>query len=278
MRVALPLVLLLALGACDRQQPGEPVSRSEIGGKALDTPSPAPSASEKPTPQRASACEAVEFEGVQLTHCVADPAKHRIRTALSPKDGAPYRSFAALAKALGSETSRVAFAMNGGMFDGEGKPIGYYVQNGERLHELNTAEGDGNFHMLPNGVFFGTGAKWRVMATPQFYATVGDRPKFGTQSGPMLVIDGKLHPEIQDDGPSIRIRNGVGVDAKGRAHFVISEMPLSFGKFARYFRDELKTPNALYLDGSVSALWDPAANRRDSGASIGPILLVEDKE
>jgi uncharacterized protein YigE (DUF2233 family) len=115
------------------------------------------------------------------------------------------------------------------------------------------------------------------MTADDFYAQVGDRPDFGTQSGPMLVVGGKLHPEITDDGPSRTIRNGVGVDSAGRAHFVISEGPVSFGKIARYFRDVLKTPNALYLDGGISALWDPAKGRRDSRAPIGPLLLVEEK-
>ena len=148
----------------------------------------------------------------------------------------------------------------------------------ERLKTLNTADGEGNFHMKPNGVFFGTGDKWEIRTTDDFLANVSDRPEFGTQSGPMLLIDGKVHPEITEDGPSRLIRNGVGVDEKGRAHFVISNAPLSFGKFARFFRDELKTPNALYLDGSVSALWNPATGRTDGGAAIGPILVVEKKE
>ena len=69
--------------------------------------------------------------------------------------------------------------------------------------------------------------------------------------------------------------NAVGVDAKGRAHFVISNAPLSFGKLARFYRDELGVKNALYLDGSVSQLWNPATDRIDSGAPIGPILVVE---
>ena len=93
----------------------------------------------------------------------------------------------------------------------------------------------------------------------------------------MLVIGGKLHPEITQDGPSRAIRNGVGVDAQGRAHFVISQTPMSFGKLARFYRDVLKTPNALYLDGSVSALWDPASGRMDGGVPIGPIIVVEAK-
>ena len=69
----------------------------------------------------------------------------------------------------------------------------------------------------------------------------------------------------------------VGVDSAGRAHFVLSEAPVSFGRFARYFRDEARTPNALYLDGSVSALWDPANRRRDESVPLGPLIVVTNK-
>jgi uncharacterized protein YigE (DUF2233 family) len=132
--------------------------------------------------------------------------------------------------------------------------------------------------LKPNGVFFGTDGAWRIMDTESFFAKIGDRPKFGTQSGPMLVIEGKLHPEIAEDGPSKGIRNAVGVDTIGKAHFVISETPVSFGVIARYFRDELKTPNALFLDGAISALWDPSAKRIDTNAALGPIIVVTSRE
>lgn len=263
--------LLVALGGCNQQAGGEAVTRIDLEnpGKSAAAAPPAP------TPSVASACSAVTFEDAQLTDCVANPARHTIGTVVAPKGGAPYRSFAALAKAVSTE--RIAFAVNAGMLDGEGKPIGYYVEDGNRLKELNRDDGAGNFHMKPNGVFFGSGGKWRVMAADAFFATVGDRPQFGTQSGPMLLVDGKLHPEVTDDGPSRTIRNGVGVDGAGRAHFVISEGPVSFGKLARYFRDVVKARDALYLDGSVSALWDPASGRMDARAPIGPMILVQEK-
>ena len=88
----------------------------------------------------------------------------------------------------------------------------------------------------------------------------------------------KVHPQISEDGPSKRIRNGVGVDRDGKAHFVIAASPVSFGQFARYFRDVAKTPNALYLDGTVSSLWDPARGRMDTRADLGPLVVVETKE
>jgi uncharacterized protein YigE (DUF2233 family) len=263
--------LSLSLGGCDPQAGGQPVTRVD-----LDNPGKAIAQSPSPTPTQtvASACTSVTFDEAQLTDCVADPARHTITTMLG---NPPYRGFKAFADAHPDQARSVAFAVNAGMFDDAGKPIGYYVKDGERGKELSRADGPGNFHMKPNGVFFGSGGKWRVLAADAFFAGVGDRPQFGTQSGPMLVVDGKLHPEITDDGPSKAIRNGVGVDGAGRAHFVISEGPVSFGVLARYFRDVVKASNALYLDGSVSALWDPASGRMDARAPIGPMLLVQDK-
>ena len=220
-------------------------------------------------------CEKTSFEDVPLTLCVADPKSDRIFTVLGPEQGAPYRSLGAYAASRRTDPQPVRFVMNAGMFDDDGQPIGYYVENGEKLKDLNRAKGPGNFHMLPNGVFFGAGNKWQVRASEDFYAAVDKRPDFGTQSGPMLVIDGALHPDIDPNGESLRIRNAVGVDAAGRALFVISDKPISFGKLARYYRDVLKVKNALFLDGTVSALWDPASGRLDEGFPIGPLIVVE---
>ena len=266
----------LVLTACGPEPAGQPVMRTEIGSGKADNIGPAEPAG--PVSPHPSACTSVTFENAGLIHCVADPAVHTISMVLGPQRGAPYRSLAKLAEAMAGDTASVAFAMNGGMFNGEGKPIGYYVENGERLKELSQTDGSGNFHLKPNGVFYGTKGKWQVKTSDEFYRTVGDRPQFGTQSGPMLLINGKLHPEITEDGPSRTLRNGVGVDSQGRAHFVISQGPVSFGKLARYYRDVLKTPNALYLDGSVSSLWDPASGRVDSAAPIGPLILVQNQE
>lgn len=248
------------------------MARVAVGGKNAAGASPSPSATI--ASQVESACRQVIFENTPLTDCIAIPERHRIATALAGPDG-NFRSLASFAE--GRDPKAIAFAVNAGMFDEAGDPIGYFVQGGERKKELNTAEGEGNFHMLPNGVFFGTGDSWQIRTGQDFLNNVGDRPDFGTQSGPMLVIDGKLHPEIRDDGPSRTIRNAVGVDDKGRAHFVISAAPVSFGKLARFYRDELRVKNALYLDGSVSQLWNPATERIDGGAPIGPILVVERK-
>lgn len=233
------------------------------------------------TVARESICEALVFEQSPFTHCTAQPGEHSIAMDLSPDSSdAAYRSLEALETGLGDNAKTVALAMNGGMFNAEGQPIGYYVEDGLRFTVLNQNEGPGNFHLLPNGVFFGETAEgpWRVWDTERFARQVDDRPHFATQSGPMLLINGDLHPAFDVDGVSKKTRNAVGVDAAGRAHFVISEAPVSFGKLARFYRDVLRVNNALFLDGSVSQMWDPAKGRMDSGPPIGPIIIVRDKD
>ncbi len=255
MRSAVVLALLGALAACEIRRDDGTISEPLI-----------------------SPCKAFVFEEVPLTVCTATPGEHRIRTDLAPPPGdTPFGSLAALRDSLsGVQRRRTIMAMNGGMFDDAGQPVGYYVEDARRLQTLNRNEGPGNFHLLPNGVFFGQpDGEWQVLSTDTFIHEVADRPYFATQSGPMLVIDGRLHPAIANDGESQLLRNAVGVDAHGRAHFVISEEPISFGKLARFYRDVLGTSNALFLDGSVSQLWDPANGRMDSGAALGPLIVVE---
>lgn len=282
--IAAVLASLALLASCSEQPAGEPAMRARLDGKPVETPAPvevaAPAQDAAPALADAvSTCRTAVFEEVSLTHCIADPAQHRIAMANAPTGAPPYGSLPAFAAT--QDASTIAFAMNGGAYGDDLKAIGYYVEGGDRLREFNREDAPegttSNFFMKPNGVFFGSQGIWRVLSTEAFYARISDRPQFGTQSGPMLVIDGKLHPAIQDNGPSRAVRNGVGVDGEGKAHFVISDAPISFGQLARFFRDDLKTPNALYLDGQVSALWDPARGRLDK-ARNGPIIVVTKRE
>jgi uncharacterized protein YigE (DUF2233 family) len=216
-----------------------------------------------------SACSQRLFEGSRFTVC--DPKNGSLQLFAASSLEKPIRSFAELQRKV--DASKVAFAMNAGMFDQFGRPIGMATVDRKSVHRVNTRDGYGNFHLKPNGVFMitcgGNAAVYKSDAIPQFRCA----PRLTTQSGPMLVIDGNLHPKLEPDGSSRLVRNGVGV-RNGKALFVISEDPVSLGKFARFFRDALKSPNALYFDGSVSSLWDPANGRQDSHAPLGPIIVA----
>lgn len=224
----------------------------------------------KPSKAPKSFCNEQVFQGSHFTVC--DNLSGGLRLFAAGKGETPVRSFAGLMREV--DADRVAFAMNAGMFDEQDRPIGYAVVDGREVHKLNLRDGPGNFHLKPNGVFIiGCGRVAAMVIPSEAVAELRCKPRFATQSGPMLVIDGKLHPKLQADGQSRLIRNGVGV-RDGKAVFVISESAVSLGKFARFFRDALKTPDALYFDGSVSSLWDPANGRQDSHTELGPIVVA----
>ena len=91
----------------------------------------------------------------------------------------------------------------------------------------------------------------------------------------MLVIDGQLHPRFLPDSTSKFVRNGVGTSADGKtAIFVKSENSVNFHEFARFFRDILKLPQALYFDGKISRLHATDLDRSDPGFWMGPIVGV----
>ncbi|HEY0014009.1 MAG TPA: phosphodiester glycosidase family protein [Allosphingosinicella sp.] len=227
-------------------------------------------------PEHAEAghCRAQVFEGSQFTICRYDARTHRIELA-SEGDAGPLRTFEALERHLGERSRHLAFAMNAGMYDEEGRPIGLHIEQGERLKRLNLRDGPGNFHMKPNGVFaVDEEGRASILTSDAFARRAPPRVMWATQSGPMLVVGGALHPRISPDGESRMVRNGVGVANPRTAFFVISDDPVSFGRFARLFRDVLKCRDALFFDGNVSSLWDPAAGRRDAHSEVGPMIFV----
>jgi len=278
--LACPLLLapLLLLSACNEPKAGEPVVTVSLGGEDQAEMVPGTSDGDAPVPVAASGpsvCSDTNFDSVAFTHCVADPENHVISAVYAPPgDSAAFGDLRAFSDVVNAR--EVAFAMNGGAFSDDLSARGYLVTSGTRISELDRESGDGNFYLKPNGVFFGTAGKWSVLTTDRFLSTVRDRPQFGTQSGPMLLVGGKLGDAISEDGNSRAVRNGVGVDADGKAHFVISNAPVSFGQLARFFRDEVGATDALFLDANSSALWDPANGRMDTGRT-GPILVVTKK-
>jgi uncharacterized protein YigE (DUF2233 family) len=215
-------------------------------------------------------CSAVQHEGRGYAVCEVTPADD-LRLFHSGPDGL-YGSFAAINAALEPQGLTLGFAMNAGMYAPGRAPLGLYIEEGVEKTPIVTAAGPGNFGMRPNGVFCATASGFAVVESRAF-AAAPPACRIATQSGPMLVIDGALHPRFLPDSDSVYIRNGVGVSADGqRAFFAISDDPVTFHQFARLFRDVLETPNALYLDGSISRLYSPALGRHDRGLPLGPII------
>lgn len=210
-------------------------------------------------------------------------ANDDIRLFLNDGAGASYGHFNFLKDMLAKNGETLLFAMNAGMYHEDRSPVGLYVEAGEDITPINNNDGPGNFHLKPNGVFIIYHEQFHRSAqivTTRFFREklnhkmARDVMTYATQSGPMLVIDGEIHPRFLPDSDSLKRRNGVGVTEPGDVFFVLADSPVRFYDFATFFRDELKTPNALYLDGTISRLYAPDLGRNDPGLAMGPIVGV----
>lgn len=220
----------------------------------------------------ADACRDTQFEGASYTICEVDMRHADLRLFLAaPDTGAPLGSFRNAEATLGADHT-LGFAMNAGMYHANRAPVGLYVEDGQPTGRLITNDGPGNFGLLPNGVFCIRTKRADVIETLAFEKSAPGC-RFASQSGPMLVIDGALHPRFLPDSDSVYVRNGVGTSQDGtRAVFAISNQPVNFHAFGRLFRDHLKLPQALYFDGNISRLYAPGLGRSDLGFPMGPIV------
>ena len=211
-------------------------------------------------------------QDARFTVTTVDPAHQRLELFLNDDAGRPLHDFSRLAAWLKGRDKRLSFAVNAGMYHADFAPVGLLVQDGKQIAPLNLDDGIGNFFLKPNGVFLVTKNGPKVVEASE-YPLLGKGARLATQSGPLLLRNGVIHPAFIPESASRFIRNGVGV-AGGKVIFVISNHPVTFHELAVFFRDNLHCKDALYLDGSVSSLYSTALGRNDAAARLGPMLGV----
>jgi uncharacterized protein YigE (DUF2233 family) len=214
-----------------------------------------------------------EIVGKRLTVCRVDLRKERLQLFLRDDAGQPIKRFDRLVALLGARGLKLTFAMNAGMFHADFSPVGLFISDGKRLSPLNTADDYGNFFLKPNGVFVVTETGARVVESSEF-PSIRERITLATQSGPMLVHRGKLHPAFNAKSESRLYRNGVCAPTPDVAVFVNSEVPVNFHEFASFFRDTLQCTEALFLDGTINSLYSTQLRRSDFRMDLGPIIGV----
>jgi len=228
----------------------------------------------------AAECRPETFEGSAYTVCSFDLTTSELRLFWRDAAGAPFRTFGRLRDELVRRGEVLTFAMNGGMYADDLSPIGLYIEGGKEIRPANTAsvrqKPEPNFYKKPNGVFYLDEDEAGVMETGAFL-NVRPETEFATQSGPMLVIDGAIHPAFIPGSSDRKPRNGVGVSSPTEVHFVISEDWVNFHDFARFFRNRLGCPDALFLDGGTApGLYAPELRRDDAPGhgGYGPIIAA----
>lgn len=232
---------------------------------------------------RAEACEPQIFQDTKFIVCTVKD-KQNLRLFWKSADGQPYRNFSKVADAVAGVGKTLSFAFNAGMYQVDFTPMGLYVEDGQKLVPADTKAPQHisgpipNFYKKPNGVFYFDNDSAVIVSTDQFLKRKL-QANFVTQSGPMLVIDNKLNPILIKGSTDRTRRSGVGICENQSIRFAISEDAVNFYDFASLFRNELKCPNALFLDGGGGAgIYSPAMGRNDISwhGGYGPVVgLVE---
>ena len=203
---------------------------------------------------------------------VVDPNAANIEFYWKNADGEIFRSIKNLNENAEKDGKHLRFAMNGGMYQEDNKPLGLFIYNGKIVTELNTRNAEGNFYLKPNGVFYiNADRKAAVVTTENFQNN--ERVKFATQSGPMLLVDGQINPFFTKGSDNLYLRNGVCVLKDGKVVFSISSVKVNFYDFAAHFQS-LGYQNALYLDGFVSRMYLPEQNLNDLDGDFGVIIGI----
>lgn len=213
--------------------------------------------------------------GDSILHYRVDPRTQHLALYWKDNKGQVYGSLEHLRQSLERQGQRLVFAMNGGMYRTDRSPLGLYIENSRTIRPLNTAKGTGNFYLRPNGVFYlAAGGRAYVCRTEDFRAD--PRIRYATQSGPMLVIDGKIHPEFRQGSQNRNIRNGVGILPDGRVLFALSKTKINLYDFAFFFKNA-GCKNALYLDGFVSRCYLPGKGWTQTDGSFGVIIGMTER-
>ena len=206
------------------------------------------------------------FEESRFTVC--DAGKGRIElVAAGPRRACSFAAWPSWRRALGARAERVAFAMNAGMYDEDGPPDRAGDRRGEA--EARDQPAQGRRQLPPDAQRRVPGAHGRPRR---------DRHKrewkpspdvrLATQSGPMLVIDGKLHPAFDHDGTSRHVRNGVGIGPQGRSACSSSATDRSRWESSRAFTATAEGPERPVLRRSGQRIVGPGERppRRDQAA------------
>ena len=203
------------------------------------------------------------------------PTQEQLTLYLKDENGEPFKNFERLKTWLAAKNQQLIFAMNAGMYQTNFEPVGLLVLEGKPVGKLNLRDAQGNFYWKPNGVFFvnKTGAH---IVESSAYPTLAQDVQLATQSGPLLLQNGQTHPKFTPTAISRLIRNGVGI-AGDKVYFVISDKPVNFYEFARFFKDELQCTDALYLDGVDSAIYAEDLKINSQTTVLGPMLGITAK-
>ncbi len=267
-------IAAIALIFIDRFATTDPSSATSNVNRGV-AQSQVPQSDTLPVQRSAAGFEArrLRFRAAEYDCCIVDPRRQQISLAWLEAQGRPIGSIARLRSLLAEQHRHLLFATNAGIYTKESRPLGWFVADGKELVALNRDEGKGNFFLKPNGAFVLTPSQVKVLTSDEA-AQLQDSVILATQSGPMLLHQGRIHPAFREGSPNTFVRSGVGIAPNGEVVFAISRSAVNFYDFALMFRERFNCRNALYLDGFVSRMYLPDLERMDLDGAFAGLLWI----
>lgn len=220
-----------------------------------EAPSDVPALTDRREPTPGLLLGRLEHAGISWQIARVDLRAARLELAGQDPTWRGPRSIERLQAALTDAGQRLLWATNAGMFHFGGRPVGLHVEGGHVRAALETQDGFGNFYMRPNGALLVGDDGARIRETSEVAAAPGT-PRVASQSGPLLLRSGRMHPAVRPGFGRRVSRSGVGAAGPDVLWFALSDGGASFHDIATLFRDVLACPDALYLDGSISAWFE----------------------
>ncbi len=224
------------------------------------------------------------FCGVKYNAFVVNLDSEEIRMHLFYKDKRNFYSLGAVKEYLENRKLDPLMITNAGMFTPSNEPEGLYIESDTKVfYELDTAKRntDENFYLSPNGVFYVDSNNIAHVETTDDFIKIqhSGKTKFqlATQSGPMLLINGKLHDKFVKGSKNEKIRSGVGIINDKKVIFAITINKSNFYEFATFFKDVFNCNDALFLDGAISQMYLKNINPI-TGGHFGPMISVSKKK
>lgn len=207
----------------------------------------------------------------------------KLQLAWLGQNGKPLGDFNGLKLELAAQNKKIVFATNAGIYERGPKPCGLTMGAGRELVPLNLREGEGNFFLKPNGVFFLDDQTGPGVVEAVEFAKSGFKPRIATQSGPLMLRNGVIHPAFNATSLNKRLRNAVGVRAKdGQIIFAMSDREdavkgrVTFHQFTQFFI-HLGCKDVLYLDGDISTmLVDPKPEAKFISNTFAGMFYIAD--
>jgi uncharacterized protein YigE (DUF2233 family) len=197
--------------------------------------------------------QANNISDARFVSLIVDAQKQDIKLYWKDENGERFKSILNLKNCLGKNNKKLLFAMNAGMYKQDFSPKGLFIEDQKIITALDTTTNSGNFYLKPNGVFYITVENLPFICSTNNFMNK-KQIKYATQSGPMLVIDGKIHSAFKKGSTNLNIRNGVGIMQDNKIIFAMSKKEINLFDFAEYFKN-LGCKNDLYPDELVSKTY-----------------------